>query len=153
MRPLNHTGPGQSADFVCSDFARQVARIKAGLAEPLVRVGNLAPERDFSDVRDIIRAYGLAVTMDRPRGEVCPVFNLASGRAVSIRWVLETLIRIAGVDIRVEEDPSRLRPVDIPRIVGDARKFQEATGWRPRLTIERTLEDLLDHWFAVEQPN
>lgn len=147
LRPLNHTGPGQDARFVCSDFARQVARIKLGRQAPVVRVGNLAAERDFADVRDIIRAYALAIRAAEP-GEA---YNLASGRAVSVRWVLDELIRLAGVKIKVETDPARMRPVDIPRIVGDFSKFEKATGWRPTIRLEQTLADLLDFWTARER--
>jgi GDP-4-dehydro-6-deoxy-D-mannose reductase len=142
VRPFNHTGPGQAPRFVVPAFASQIARIEAGLQEPVMKVGNLAASRDFTDVRDIVRAYHLAVTQAEP-GEV---YNLASGRAQSVQSLLETLLSYSQVEIRVERDPSRYRPVDVPVAYGSAGKFRQQTGWEPQIPFEQTLRDVLDHW-------
>ncbi len=142
VRPFNHTGPGQSPRFVVPAFASQIARIERGLQEPVMRVGNLSTARDFTDVRDIVRAYHLAVTEGQP-GEV---YNLASGQAHSIQEMLETLLSYTEVEIRVERDPERYRPVDVPVVYGSAEKFRERTGWRPRFRFEDTLQDTLAYW-------
>jgi GDP-4-dehydro-6-deoxy-D-mannose reductase len=142
VRPFNHTGPGQSPRFVVPAFASQIARIEAGFQAPVMRVGNLSTSRDFTDVRDIVRAYHLAVTQGAP-GEV---YNLASGQAHSIQDVLETLLSYSEIDIRVEEDPEKYRPVDVPLVYGSAEKFQERTGWRPQIRFEKTLQDTLAYW-------
>jgi GDP-4-dehydro-6-deoxy-D-mannose reductase len=144
VRPFNHTGPGQSPRFVVPAFASQIARIEAGLQEPVMKVGNLEAARDFSDVRDIVRAYHLAVTQGEP-GEV---YNLASGRPQSVRGVLETLLGYARVEIRVERDPNRYRPVDVPVVYGSAEKFHRLTGWEPQIPFEQTLRDTLEYWRA-----
>jgi GDP-4-dehydro-6-deoxy-D-mannose reductase len=142
VRPFNHTGPGQSPRFVVPAFASQIARIEAGLQEPVMRVGNLSTSRDFTDVRDIVGAYHLAVT----EGEPGEVYNLASGQAYSIRGVLETLLSYSEAEIRVERDPERYRPVDVPVVYGSAQKFHDRTGWRPRIRFEETLQDTLAYW-------
>lgn len=142
VRPFNHTGPGQSPRFVVPAFASQIARIEAGLQEPVMRVGNLSTSRDFTDVRDVVQAYHLAVT----EGEPGEVYNLASGRAYSIRQVLETLLSYSEAEIQVERDPERYRPVDVPVVYGSAEKFQNHTGWRPQIPFEETLHDTLEYW-------
>lgn len=142
VRPFNHTGPGQSPRFVVPAFASQVARIEAGLQEPVMRVGNLSTSRDFTDVRDMVRGYWLAVT----EGEAGEVYNLASGQAYSIQGLLETLVDQSGVEIRVEVDPERYRPVDVPVVYGSAEKLRQRTGWRPRIGFEQTLLDTLGYW-------
>ncbi len=142
VRPFNHTGPGQSSRFVIPAFASQIARIEAGLQPPVVKVGNLAAARDFTDVRDIVRAYHLAVTEGLP-GDV---YNLASGQARSIQEVLGSLLAYAQVPIRVEVDPERYRPVDVPVAYGSAEKFRHVTGWSPQIPFEQTLRDVLEYW-------
>ena len=142
VRPYNHTGPGQSPRFVVPSFAEQIARIEAGLQEPVLKVGNLDAARDFTDVRDIVRAYHLAVT----QGEAGEVYNLASGRPQSVRGLLEMLLGYSRTDIRVERDPSRYRPVDVPVVYGSAEKFRCRTGWEPDIPFEQTLRDVLDYW-------
>jgi GDP-4-dehydro-6-deoxy-D-mannose reductase len=139
-RPFNHIGPGQQPIFVAPNFATQIAEIEAGLKPPVLRVGNLAAERDFSDVRDVVRAYHLILT----RGEPGAVYNICSGRALSIQRLVDILIGYARRDITVEVDPERVRPVDVPRVVGDFSALQQATGWQPAYTIEDTLRDVLD---------
>jgi len=142
IRPFNHTGPRQSPRFVVPAFASQIARIEAGLREPVVRVGNLDVARDFTDVRDIVRAYYLAAT-EAESGEV---YNLASGRPQSVRDLLETLLSFSTVEIQVEVDPDRYRPADTPVAYGSAEKFRRRTGWEPRIPFEQTLRDVLEYW-------
>jgi GDP-4-dehydro-6-deoxy-D-mannose reductase len=142
VRPFNHTGPGQAPRFVVPAFASQIARIEAGLQEPVMKVGNLEVARDFTDVRDIVRAYHLAVSQGEP-GEV---YNLASGRPQSVRGLLETLLSYSRAEIRVERDPSRYRPVDVPVVYGSAAKFHRRTGWEPQIPFEQMLRDILAYW-------
>ncbi len=142
VRPFNHIGPGQSDRFVASSFARQIAEAELGLRPPVLKVGNLEAERDYTDVRDIIRGYHLAVT----RGAPGDVYNLGSGRAVSIRRLLDLLMSQSRVSLRVEQDPDRLRPSDIPRIVADSTKFHSLTGWKAEIPLEKTLTDTLNWW-------
>lgn len=142
VRPFTHIGPRQSDRFVASSFARQVAECEAGLREPVLRVGNLEAERDFSDVRDIVRAYRLAAE----RGTAGAVYNLGSGRARPVRDILDHLVAAARVPLRVETDPTRLRPSDVPRTLCDPRLAAEALGWTCRISLEESLDDLLAHW-------
>ncbi len=141
-RGFNHTGPRRGDVFAESDFARQIARIEKGLQEPVLRVGNLEAKRDFTDVRDMVEGYWLALEKGAP-GEV---YNICSGLSFSIGEILERLLALSSAKIRITEDPARLRPSDVPYLVGDCSKFSEATGWRPRIPIETTLRDLLAHW-------
>ena len=144
VRPFNHTGPGQSPNFVVPAFASQIARIEAGLQEPVMQVGNLEAARDFSDARDIVRGYYLAVTQGEP-GEV---YNLAAGRARTVQEVLDTLLSYSRAEIRVERDPARYRPVDVPVVYGSAEKLHRRTGWQPEIPLEQTLRDTLEYWRA-----
>ena len=141
-RSFPHTGPGQVSDFVCSDWARQIARIEREGVEPVIRVGNLACERDYSDVRDTVRAYALLIQKGR-RGEM---YNVCSGRGISLRRILDFLLSLTDVKIRVEVDPQRLRKVDIPVLVGNNSKLRSDTGWEPKIPFEQTLRDLLADW-------
>jgi len=142
VRSFNHIGPRQRLGFVAPDFASQIAQAEAGLREPVIQVGNLTPQRDFSDVRDVVRGYHLLVTQGEP-GEV---YNLGSEQAHSVREVLETLIAMARIPIAVEQDPERLRPTNVPVIVGDCTKIRKRTGWRPKIAFEQSLQDVLDYW-------
>jgi GDP-4-dehydro-6-deoxy-D-mannose reductase len=142
LRPFNHTGPGQSPRFVVPAFASQIARIEEGDQAPVLRVGNLSAARDFTDVRDIVRAYHLAAMKGKP-GEV---YNLASGEARSIQTVLDQLLSLAQVDITIEVDPERFRPLDVPVAYGSAEKFERLTGWKPNIRFEQTLADVLEYW-------
>lgn len=142
VRPFNHTGPGQSPSFVCSEFARAVAAAEAGTAEPVLRTGNLDVERDFHDVRDTVRAYELLLE----RGVAGEVYHLAAGRSVSVRSILERLVGESRVPIRVETDPAKLRPKEVLRVEVAVEKIRAATGWRAEIPIERTLDDLLACW-------
>lgn len=142
MRSFNHIGPGQSDDFVASAFARQIAEIEAGLRKPVVRVGNLDAQRDFTDVRDVVRAYWLASTC----GDGGDVFNVGSGSSCSVHWLLQTLLSLTSVDVAIEVDPSRMRPSDVPISICDNRRLADATGWRPEIDVRQSLRDLLDSW-------
>ena len=143
VRPFNHTGPGQSAEFVVSAFARQVARIALGQQAPVLKVGALDSERDFLDVRDVCRAYTACLEHDLPTGTV---LNVASGQQRRIGSVLADLLAAAGVTASVETDPGRLRPADIPVAAGDASRARECLGWRPVVPWKKTLSDLLQDW-------
>lgn len=142
VRPFNHIGPGQTEHFVTAAFARQVALIEAGLQEPVIWVGNLEAERDFTDVRDTARAYVLAAA----KGEPGEVYNIGSGCGYKMRWILDTLISMSDVTVEVKQDPNRMRPSDIPRLVCDPTKFRALTGWQPQIPIENTLGDILEYW-------
>ncbi|NLE43910.1 MAG: GDP-mannose 4,6-dehydratase [Chloroflexi bacterium] len=144
VRPFNHTGPRQSPRFVVPAFARQIAAIEAGRQEPVMKVGNLKTARDFVDVRDIVRAYHLAVMM----GEPGDVYNLARGKAIYISDLLDHLLSLVTVSIEVKTDPSLYRPADVPIVYGSAEKFRQQTGWVPEIPFERTLQDVLDYWRA-----
>jgi GDP-4-dehydro-6-deoxy-D-mannose reductase len=142
LRLFNHIGPRQGDAFVVGAFAHQIARIEAGRQEPVVRVGNLEARRDFTDVRDIVRAYELAAL----RGEPGEVYNVGTGQAVAIDDVLHTLIGLSTAGIQIQPDPERMRPVDVPVIACDAARFRARTGWAPAIPLERTLADILDDW-------
>ncbi len=141
-RSFNHIGPGQSDDFAASAFARQIAEIEAGQRLPVVTVGNLDTQRDFTDVRDVIRAYW-ALTR---QGQAGQVYNVGSGQARSVRWLLETLLTLTPVEVEIKLDPNRLRPSDVPLSVCDNRRLIQATGWQPQIDLRQSLQDLLDHW-------
>jgi GDP-4-dehydro-6-deoxy-D-mannose reductase len=136
-RAFNHIGPGQDARFVVASFARQLAAIAAG-GPPLLAVGNLEAQRDFLDVRDVVDAYVALAEARTPSG----VYNIARGEAVAIKEILRRLIMIARVPVEVREDPERMRPADIPLMLGDAAKLREATGWTPKVALERSLRDI-----------
>jgi len=142
-RAFNHEGPRRGDVFVTSNFARQIAEIEAGLREPVIHVGTLKTKRDFSDVRDIVRGYWLLLE----RGEPGEVYNLCSGKAWAIGEVLDFLIGETSVrPIAVREDPARLRPSDVPVLLGDASRIQRAVGWQPEFPFAQTLRDMLDYW-------
>jgi GDP-4-dehydro-6-deoxy-D-mannose reductase len=143
-RGFNHEGPRRGPVFVCSDFAKQIADIERGAKPPVIRVGNLDARRDFSDVRDVVRAYWLALE----KGEPGEVYNICCGKAWTIREMLDMLLGMTKVKVKIEQDPARMRPSDVPVLLGDASKFQKATGWKPTIPFEQTLQDLLDYWRA-----
>ncbi|MBI3958154.1 MAG: GDP-mannose 4,6-dehydratase [Chloroflexi bacterium] len=142
VRSFNNIGPGQADDFVASAFARQIAEIEAGQREPVLRVGNLEAVRDFTDVRDVVAAYWLVAQ----RGAVGAVYNVGTGQGYSIQTILEILLGMSNAPIQVEQDPSRLRPSDVPAMICDNRRLVAATGWQPRVDLRRTLQDVLDAW-------
>lgn len=137
-RAFNHIGPGQRTSFVVPSFAAQLAELSAGRGEGVIRVGNLSAERDFTDVRDIVRAYRLIVAGDHA-GEP---LNVASGSAVSMRAVLDELIAASGLEVEVVVAPERLRAVDVPVVIGSAERLRSLTGWRPERTIASTIRDV-----------
>ena len=141
-RSFNHTGPQQADSYVCSSFARQVAEIELGLRKPVLRVGNLSARRDFTDVRDIARAYVAIVEQGRPGR----AYNVCRGEAVSIQTVLDRLIELGDVKLEVEVASERYHFVDAPLVLGDNRRLREDTGWEPRFSLVETLRDLLNDW-------
>lgn len=141
-RPFNHAGPRQSPSYATSAFAQQIADIEAGRREPVLQVGNLDARRDITDVRDTVRAYQALAESGQPGRP----YNVCSGRAHTIRSLLDILLSLARVPVRVEVDPARLRPSDNPVILGSHARLTRDTGWRPAIPIERTLSDLLEHW-------
>lgn len=142
VRAFNHIGPGQTSMFVVSDFCRQVAEIEKGQREPVMRVGNLAARRDFTDVRDVVKAYvGLVQA-----GEAGETYNVGSGNAQEIRSILDMVISMSEIPIRVEIDPNKLRPVDVPIIEADITKINRLTGWKPEIPLEQTVRETLNYW-------
>jgi GDP-4-dehydro-6-deoxy-D-mannose reductase len=145
-RSFAHTGPGQTARFAVSAFARQIARIEVARQAPVLAVGNLAARRDFLDVRDVARAYLALLHL----GEAGEVYNVCSGRAVALQELLDGLLALARVGIDVEHDPALDRPVDVPELRGDPTRIMAATGWRPEVPLQQTLSDVLTYWRAKE---
>lgn len=141
-RGFNHTGPRRGHVFVCSNFAYQLAGIEAGLQEAVIRVGNLEARRDFTDVRDMVRGYVAALEKGKP-GEV---YNICHGTDYSVQEVLELLLDMTSLEVRIEPDPERMRPSDVPVLLGSAEKFTRDTGWQPKIPFKQTLRDLLDYW-------
>jgi GDP-4-dehydro-6-deoxy-D-mannose reductase len=142
-RAFNHEGPRRGDVFVTSNFARQVAEIEAGKRPPVIHVGNLKARRDYTDVRDIVHGYWRLLEA----GDAGDVYNLCTGRAWAISEVLDFMLahsRVPG--IATKEDPARLRPSDVPVLLGDATKIEKAVGWKPRIPFEQTLADTLDYW-------
>jgi GDP-4-dehydro-6-deoxy-D-mannose reductase len=142
VRPFNHTGPGHDARFVIPSFARQIAEIEAGEREPVLWVGNLDVQRDFTDARDMVRAYRLALVAGTP-GDV---YNLGRGRSRRIAEMVDELIAMCRVPVQTRVNPALLRASDIPRQEADTRKFTTLTGWQPRIPWHTTLADTLDYW-------
>jgi GDP-4-dehydro-6-deoxy-D-mannose reductase len=141
-RAFNHVGPRQSHDYAASSFARQIARIEAGVAPPVVEVGNLDARRDLTDVRDTVQAYRAILERGRPGG----VYNVCSGRAWSLADVLRLLVGFAGVAVEIRPSADRMRPSDTPVVVGDGSRLARELGWAPSIPFEQTLRDLLDDW-------
>ncbi len=146
-RAFNHTGPRQSEVFATSNFAKQIAEIEAGLRIPVVYVGNLDSRRDFIDVRDVVYGYWLALQ----KGKAGDVYQICTGNAYTIRQILNTLMNLSpiGKSVEIKVDPSRIRPSDVPVLLGSYKKFYRVTGWEPKIAIEKTITDLLNHWRRV----
>jgi len=142
LRPLNHIGPRQEGNFAIPSFIKQIVEIEKGIKPPVIEVGNLNAQRDFMDVRDVCRAYILALEKCKA-GEV---YNIASGKVYKMRSVLDMLLRNTKVKIKVKINKSLFRPMDIPILTADYSKFKRATGWKPRISLERTLKETLDYW-------
>lgn len=142
VRAFNHIGPNQTPVFVVADFCKQVADIENGLSEPVIYVGNLSARRDFTDVRDVVRAYAMLVK-DGKRGET---YNVGRGHAVAIQEILDRIVALSDKDIEVRVDESKLRPVDVPIIEPDINKIRETVGWEPEIELETTLKETLEYW-------
>lgn len=141
-RPFNHAGPRQSPQFVCSDFARHFALVAAGKADPVIRAGNLDARRDFTDVRDVVRAYW---SLFERRGEE-DLFNVCSGKAYRIKEVIALFSEITGITVDLAINPERVRPYDNPLVVGSYDRLKAATGWSPEIPFRRTLQDVFSYW-------
>ncbi len=142
VRPFNHIGPGQNDRFVAPSFAKQIVEIERGLRPPVLKLGNMSTRRDFTDVRDMCRAYILAVQ----KGEPGEVYNICTGTTIIIGDMLKLLLSFSKVKVETKEDPSRMRPSDVPVLLGDNSKFVAKTGWKPTIPFEKTMEDLLNYW-------
>lgn len=149
VRSFNHIGPDQADDFVASAFARQIVEIEAGLRAPTVAVGNLEAERDFTDVRDVVRAYWLILN----RGDAGGVYNIGRGQQYSVRYLLEQLLALSPAHVEITIDPARLRPSDVPVSVCDNSRLVAATGWSPAYSLRETLTDLLAYWRTQIKPH
>jgi len=144
VRAFNHIGPRQTHVFVVADFCKQVADIEKGLKEPVIKVGNLSAKRDFTDVRDVVRAYSLLIQ----KGISGETYNVGSGEAIAIEELLRLILSFSTNDIKVEVDPAKLRPVDVPIIEADVSKIRECTGWERKITLEETILETLQYWRA-----
>ncbi len=145
VRPFNHIGPRQAPNFVVPDFARQIAEIEVGKREPIMRVGNLEAKRDFTDVRDMVRAYEMIIE----RGVMGEVYNVGSEKSYSINRILDMLLSYSTKKIRVEKDPNLIRPSDNPELLCDASKIKQVTNWQCEISLEKTLKDTLDYWRSI----
>ena len=141
-RAFNHIGPRQAMSSVANQFAQQIAEIEAGLREPVLRVGNMSAQRDFTDVRDVARAYFALIKLGEP-GEI---YNICSGHPRSVQALLDALLSQAKTAISIEPDPAKMRPADTPISYGSNAKLSAATGWAPQISFEQTVADLLDDW-------
>ena len=146
-RPFNHAGPRQSPLFVCSDFGRQFAQIAWKKRLPTIVVGNLEAARDFTDVRDVVRAYWML--FDADRRDI--VFNVCSGRAAKIQEIVRLYEEISGIHVVTTTAPDRLRKGDIPKVVGSYERLRQATGWSPRIPFKQTLSDVFSYWYDLER--
>jgi GDP-4-dehydro-6-deoxy-D-mannose reductase len=145
-RAFNHVGPRQHPHFVASGFARRIADIERGRWAPEISVGNLDARRDLTDVRDTVRAYRLILA----GGQAGRPYNVCSGRAITIRHLLDLLIARARVKVEVKVDPARYRPNDTPLLLGDPGRLRDELGWVPEIPLERTLDDVLEYWRTAE---
>jgi GDP-4-dehydro-6-deoxy-D-mannose reductase len=141
-RPFNHIGPRQNPTFAAPDFARRIALIEKGKLEPVMSVGNLEVERDFTDVRDVVKAYYDLLQ----KGEKGQVYNIGSGKSYKIRYILDVLLSLSEVDVQIKQDPARMRPSDVPVLRCDNTRLVKLTSWHPTYTIEETLKDVLNYW-------
>lgn len=142
VRPFPHIGPGQQLGFVTADFASQIAAIEAGRQEPVLKVGNLEAKRDFTDVRDVVRAYRLLLQPEN----LGQVFHVASGKAVAIKTIAQQLLSLSDQAISLVSAPDRIRAADVPILVGDATALHRATQWQPTIPLEQSLRDILTDW-------
>lgn len=141
-RGFNHTGPRRGEVFVTSNFAKQIAEIEKGKKEGVLEVGNLEAKRDWTDVRDMVKGYLLSVQ----KCDFGDVYNICKGQAVRVSDMLDLLLSMSKVKVKIRKDPSRIRPSDVPILLGDDTKFRKITGWKPEIPFEKTMRDLLDYW-------
>ena len=141
-RGFNHTGPRRGDVFVTSNFARQVAEISKGKKPPVIHVGNLEAIRDFTHVKDTVRGYWMALDS----GEAGEAYNICYGKGYAISEILDMLVKEAGVEVEIKQDPARMRPSDVPVLVGDNSKFSKATGWKPEIPMEKTVKEIYKFW-------
>lgn len=149
VRPFNHFGPGQAEGFVMSDFSAQIARIEYGLTEPVIYVGDLSSQRDFTDVRDIVRAYSLLVESDAENG----IYNISSGIPRKIKDILLYLINISTCDIKIQVDPNKFRPSEVPIFIGDYSKISNTVNWTPEIDFYDSLKETLNWWRVITKGN
>lgn len=142
VRAFNHIGPRQSATFVASDFAKRIAQMEKGILEPVLLVGNLEAKRDFTDVRDIVRAYYMLMS----QGEKGEIYNIGSGNQYEIQYILDSLLELTNIDIEIKRDPNRMRPSDVTIVQCDNTKLKRITSWKPEYTIKETLLDIINYW-------
>ena len=142
VRPFNHIGPGQHPSFVAPDFARQVARIERGQQEPVIRVGNLSAYRDFSDVRDTVSGYVMALRHGKNLG----IYNVSSQQTIAIQNILDSLLSLSEHKITVKVDPNKFRPADVPKLCGSSELLRKISGWTVKKDINQTLIDILEYW-------
>jgi GDP-4-dehydro-6-deoxy-D-mannose reductase len=141
-RAFNHVGPRQDPSYVAASIARQIALIENGTLDPVLTLGNIEPRRDFTDVRDTVRAYVAMMARARPG----VVYNVASGRAIAVRALVDAFVARARCHVRVVQDQARFRPNDVPLLVGDRSRLTTETGWEPQIPFEQTIDDLLGYW-------
>lgn len=142
VRAFNHIGPNQSPIFVVADFCKQVAEIEAGQKDAVMKVGNLSAKRDFTDVRDVVRAYALLIQ----KGQKGETYNIGTGHAIAIEEILQMILKNSSKEIEVVVDKNKLRPVDVPIIEPDISNVQKVTGWKPEINLEQTIKETLDYW-------
>ena len=145
VRPFNHIGPNQKDSFAIPAFAKQIAQIEKGQQEPVLKVGNLTAKRDFTDVRDIVRGY----TFLMDKGKTGDIYNIGSGKSRSTKDLLDLLLSFTDQEITVEEDPEKVRPIEVADVYCDYAKLNSITGWSPEISIEQTLKDTLDYWRGI----
>jgi len=142
VRAFNHIGPNQAPMFVVADFCKQVVEIERGEKEPIIYTGNLNAKRDFTDVRDVVRAYGLLIQ----KGKKGETYNIGSGNAIAIQEILDRILKLSKVEIKNEVDAAKIRPVDVPIIEANIAKVNESTGWKPIISLDTTLLETLEYW-------
>ena len=145
VRAFNHIGPNQAPLFVVADFCKQVASIEKGLSEPVIHVGNLSAKRDFTDVRDVVRAYSDLVQY----GKSGETYNVGSGFAIKISDILNLILKQSTANIRIDIDQNKVRPVDVPIIAADISKIKSLTNWQPVIPLEQTIRETLDYWREI----
>lgn len=141
-RGFNHTGPRRGDVFICSNFAKQIVEVEKKKREPVIYVGNLDAQRDFTDVRDTVKAYWLSLE----KGDAGDVYNIGTGKAYTMKEILDMLLELGHEEVEVKVDPKRLRPSDVQILLSDSTKFRKKTGWEPKIPIKQSLSDLMDYW-------